>query len=214
MYIPNINAEDRLDVLHQLIQEHPLGTLVTLEASGLNANHLPFELVAPSAAAPFGTLRAHVARANPIWKNLDTSTEAIIIFQGPHAYISASWYEEKKISGKEVPTFNYAVVHAFGKIQLHEDPAWLMAHLHQLTDMHEVTQENPWQVSDAPKDYIEKLLKGIIGIEIPLTKISGKWKVSQNRNTQDARNVAAGLRARDKQNDAAMAALVESRSRA
>ena len=212
MYIPTINAEDRLDVLHQLIQEHPLGTLVTLEASGLNANHLPFELVTPSAAAPFGTLRAHVARANPIWKNLDTSTEAIIIFQGPHAYISASWYEEKKISGKEVPTFNYAVVHAFGKIQLHEDPAWLMAHLHQLTDMHEVTQENPWQVSDAPKDYIEKLLKGIIGIEIPLTKISGKWKVSQNRNTQDARNVAAGLRARDKQNDAAMAALVESRS--
>lgn len=208
MYVPTHFAEDRLEILHQLIQAHPLGTLVTLEQDGMNANHLPFEIAAPSADAPFGTLRAHIARSNPLWKNLDTATEALIVFQGPQAYITPSWYEEKKHSGKVVPTFNYAVVHAHGNLRVVDDAQWLLGLLHRLTGQHESKRASPWRVSDAPEDYLQKMLAAIIGIEIPLTRISGKWKVSQNRAQQDRLNIAAGLREGADQNAMAMAALV------
>lgn len=208
MYIPSHFAEERLEVLQQLIQAHPLGTLVTLEQDGMNANHLPFEIAAPSADASFGTLRAHIARSNPLWKNLDNTKEALVVFQGPQAYITPSWYEEKKLSGKVVPTFNYAVVHAHGSLRVVDDAQWLLNLLHRLTDQHEGKRASPWQVSDAPEDYLQKMLTAIIGIEIPLTRLSGKWKVSQNRPQQDRLNIAAGLREDGDQTKAAMATLV------
>ena len=209
MYIPAHFAEQRIDVLHQLIQAHPLGTLVTLEPQGLNANHLPFEIAAPSAEAPFGTLRAHIARANPIWKNLATATDALIVFQGPQAYITPGWYEEKKRSGKVVPTYNYAVVHAHGPVKIIDDVQWLSALLQGLTSRYEAAQAAPWSISDAPEEYIQKMLAAIIGIEIPLTRISGKWKASQNRTAPDRASIAAGLRASAEPDAVAMAALMD-----
>lgn len=208
MYIPAHFAEDRIELLHSLIQAHPLGTLVTLEQDGMNANHLPFEIAAPSPEAPFGTLRAHIARGNPLWKNLDNASEALIVFQGPQAYITPAWYEEKQASGKVVPTFNYAVVHAYGKLRVIDDAQWLRGLLQRLTDQHESKQLSPWKVSDAPENYLQKMLAAIIGIEIPLSRISGKWKVSQNRPEQDRRNIAAGLSEGVDQNKLAMAQLV------
>lgn len=214
MYIPSHFAEGRLEVLHQLIRSHPLGTLVTLEQDGMNANHLPFEIAAPSADAPFGTLRAHIARSNPLWKNLHNTKEALVVFQGEQAYITPNWYEEKKLSGKVVPTFNYAVVHAHGSLRVVDDAQWLLSLLHRLTDQHEGKRASPWQVSDAPEDYLQKMLTAIIGIEIPLARLSGKWKVSQNRPQQDRLNIAAGLREDGDQTKAAMAALVAANANA
>lgn len=209
MYIPTHFSEERIEVLHQLIQEHPLGTLVTIEQQGMNANHLPFEIAAPTADAPFGTLRAHIARSNPLWQNLDSSKESLIVFQGAQTYISPSWYEEKKRSGKVVPTYNYAVVHGYGMLRIVDDAQWLLNLLHRLTDHHEGKRTTPWKVSDAPENYIQKMLAAIIGIEIPLSKLSGKWKVSQNRPEQDRLNIAAELRMSTGQNAQAMATLIE-----
>jgi transcriptional regulator len=211
MYIPAHYSEKRLEVLHQLVQEHPLGTLVTLEASGLNANHLPFELIAATPAAPFGTLRGHISRANPLWKNLQAQSEAMLIFQGPSAYITPNWYEEKRISGEEVPTYNYAVVHAHGQLELIHDAQWLLTHLHALSDIHEASQPLPWKVSDAPPAFIDKLVRGLVGIEIPIKRLEGKWKVSQKQSAQDKINMAAGLRATGGDDAVAMAALVSNR---
>lgn len=208
MYIPAHFAETRIDVLHQLIQAHPLGALVTLEPQGLNANHLPFLISPPSAGAPCGTLRAHIARSNPLWQKQDPSSEALVIFQGAQTYISPNWYEEKQRSGKVVPTYNYAVVHAHGRLRIMDDAAWLLGLLQELTARHEADQPAPWQLSDAPPDYVEKLLAAIVGIEIPLTRLEGKWKVSQNRPTGDQSKIAAGLRASATPDALAMAALV------
>lgn len=209
MYIPAHYSEKRLAVLHQLMQQHPLATLVTLEASGLNANHLPFQLIEASAEAPFGTLRAHISRANPLWKNLQSEHQSMLIFQGPSAYITPNWYEEKHISGEEVPTYNYAVVHAHGQLKLIHDAQWLLKHLHALSDIHEASQTLPWKVDDAPAAFIDKLIRGLVGIEIPIQRLEGKWKVSQKQTAQDKLNVAAGLRAAAGDNAMAMAALVE-----
>jgi len=193
MYIPVHFAEERLEVLHQLIHAHPLGMLVTLDADGLNANHIPFEIAAPTAEAPRGVLRAHVARNNPVWQTASKEVEALVVFQGAQHYISPAWYEEKKISGKVVPTYNYATVHAHGPLRVIDDPAWLRALLHRLTTRHEAIQEAPWQISDAPAGYIEKMLAAIVGIEIPITRLAGKWKVSQNRPEADRLKVAHEL---------------------
>ena len=210
MYNPSHFSEERIDVLHELITSYPLGALVSLAPEGMNANHLPFEIVAPSADAPFGTLRAHCARSNPLWQNLEPLNESLIIFQGAQTYITPSWYEEKKLSGKVVPTYNYAVVHGYGKLRVVDDPQWILNLLHRLTKHHEDKQASPWQISEAPESYIEKMLAAIIGIEIPLTKLTGKWKVSQNRPPQDRINISAGLRTSADQNAQAMATLVES----
>jgi transcriptional regulator len=185
-----------------------LGALVTIEEDGINANHLPFEFIAPDETAPFGTLRAHIARGNSLWKQLNSSHEALVIFQGPTAYITPAWYEEKQISGKVVPTYNFAVVHAYGKLRVVDDAQWLLQHLQSLTQQQESKQTTPWQINDAPQDYIQKMMNAIIGLEIPLTKLSGKWKVSQNRSAQDRHNIATGLRASDEPMAHAMAGLV------
>lgn len=191
MYTPATFREERLDVLHGLIRAHPLGALVRHGADGLCADHLPFEIAAPTPEAPFGILRAHVARANPVWRADCAGT--LVIFQGPQAYITPAWYAEKQRSGKEVPTFNYAVVHAHGPLRVIDDAAWLLALVERLTARHEADQAAPWKVGDAPADYIGKMLKAIVGIEIPLARLEGKWKLGQNRSVQDQASMAHGL---------------------
>lgn len=208
MYVPAHFAEQRLEVLQQLMHEHPLGSLVTLEPGGLNACHIPFEIAPASAEAPHGTLRAHIARNNPLWRNASAAIDALVIFQGPQAYITPSWYQEKQASGKVVPTYNYATVHAYGPLHIVDDAAWLHALLERLSQRHEATRARPWQLGDAPPDYIEKLLSAIIGIEIPLRRVSGSWKVSQNRSGVDRTTIAAGLRALGDADSVAMANLV------
>ena len=197
MYAPTHFIELRLDVLHQLIHAHPLGTLVTQDGGELCADHIPFEIGAPSAAAPFGVLRGHVARANPLWRR---PGDVLAVFQGPQAYVSPAWYEEKALSGKVVPTFNYAVVHAHGPLKTIDDPRQLLALLERLTNRHEAEVGDasrcaPWAVGDAPSDYIEKMMAAIVGIEIPIARLEGKWKISQNRSESDQSRIAAGLSA-------------------
>jgi transcriptional regulator len=191
MYLPDHFAESRVDVLRQLIHEHPLAALVTLNAQELNANHIPFEHDAEP--APFGTLRGHVARANPVWRDYSRDIEALVIFQGAQHYITPSWYPSKQETGKVVPTFNYIVVHAYGALRVIEDRAWLRGLVERLTNRHEAPRAIPWQVTDAPSDYIEKMLGAIVGIEIPLTRLVGKWKVSQNQPAANRDGVIKGL---------------------
>jgi transcriptional regulator len=209
MYIPRHFEETRVDVLHELIRAEPFGALVTLGAGGLEANHVPFELDA--AAGPLGTLRAHVSRANGVWQAGRADVEALAIFQGPQRYVTPSWYPTKAETGKVVPTWNYVVVHAYGPIRVIDDPAWLRAHVGRLTDRHEADRERPWQVSDAPEDYVAAQVRGIVGIEIEVTRLAGKWKVSQNRGEADRAGVATGLRADADPASAAMADLMERR---
>ncbi|MBI1891132.1 MAG: FMN-binding negative transcriptional regulator [Burkholderiales bacterium] len=206
MYIPKPHEETRLDVLHELMRAHPLGCLVTLSESGLVANHIPFVLDISS--SELGVLKGHVARANPLWKEFSASTESLVVFQGPEGYVSPTWYPTKHQTGKAVPTWNYAVVHAYGLPRAIEDAEWLLSLVSELSDIHEASQQLPWKVSDAPKDFTERLLEMIVGIEIPISRIEGKWKVSQNRPKADRLGVAAGLEAQE--NDAAreMAAMV------
>jgi transcriptional regulator len=191
MYNPPRFIETRLDVLHTLITQHPLGTLVTHGPDGLAADHIPFELAAPTEAAPFGILRAHVARANPLWRL--AGTQVLAIFQGPSAYISPSLFAEKAISGKVVPTWNYATVHASGTLTAIEDKDWLLAFVNRLTDRFEAPRAAPWAVDDAPKPYIDAMLNAIVGIEIPLVRLDGKWKINQDDSAADRVQIAAGL---------------------
>lgn len=194
MYVLPKHAETRLDVLHALIAAHPLGTLVTQGAAGLAADHIPFEIGPATDAAPFGVLRAHVARANPLWRL--QGTEVLVVFQGPHAYISPALFDEKAISGKVVPTWDYAVVHAHGVLRAVEDKDWLLALLNRLTDAHEGTRASQWAVDDAPAAYIDAMSQAIVGIEIPVTRIEGKWKVNQTNPQSDQQRIAADLSTR------------------
>jgi transcriptional regulator len=191
MYSPRQYEETRLDVMHKLVDAHPLGALVVNGAGGLDADHIPFEIAAPSADAPFGTLRAHVARANPLWTQ--DGAQVLVLFQGPQAYVSPAFYDEKAISGKVVPTWNYAVVHAHGRLRAVEDPEWLLALLGRLTGRHEAQRAQPWAIGDAPRDYIDAMLEAIVGIEIVIGRIEGKWKASQNRSRGERARIAAGV---------------------
>ncbi|MES3021902.1 MAG: FMN-binding negative transcriptional regulator [Pseudomonadota bacterium] len=193
MYGPTHFDESRVDVMHGLIETHPLGTLVLHGEAGLSADHIPFEIAAPTSEAPFGVLRAHVARANPLWRQ--GGQQAMVVFQGPGAYVSPAHYAEKAISGKVVPTWNYAAVHAHGVLRAIEDPAWVLALLDRLTTRHEGARAMPWSVHDAPREFLDQLLKVIVGIEIPIDRMQGKWKVSQNRSQQDQDTIVAGLAA-------------------
>jgi transcriptional regulator len=192
MYLPAHFAETRIEILRQLVEAHPLGVLVTLGAEGLNANHLPFEW--DPEPAPFGTLRAHVARANCLWKELSSGTHPLAIFQGPQHYITPSWYQTKKDTGKVVPTWNYLVVHAYGPMRVIDDVQWLRKFVGALTERFEASRAQPWKVEDAPEDFIATQLKAIVGIEMTVEKLLGKWKASQNRPAQDREGVVAGLR--------------------
>ncbi len=212
MYLPTAFAEDRLEVKHGLIRAYPLGMLVIPGADGPTADLVPFALYPDEGPAGLGMLRAHIARANPAWRALAAGGECLVVFQGPEAYISPSWYASKAVSHKVVPTWNYAMVQVRGAARVVEDAAWLRRLLGDLTAMQESGLPEPWAVTDAPPEFVDGLLKVIIGIEIPIASIVGKWKVSQNRNAADGAGVVAGLQARDGvEGAAAMAALVAAR---
>jgi transcriptional regulator len=206
MYLPAHFAESRPQVLRDFIAAQPLGLLVTQNrAGGIDANSVPFFLDAGDGATP-GVLRAHVARANPLWKEARDDVDALVVFQGPHGYVSPAWYPSKAEHGKVVPTWNYVMVQARGRLRAVDDKSWLRAFVTRLTDHHEGGRTAPWAVTDAPADFIEATLGAIVGIEIPLSSLVGKWKVSQNRSAADRAGVAAGLlRERD---DRALAAEV------
>ncbi len=206
MYLPRPFEVTDIAVLHGLVSTQPLGTLITTGAAGLLANHVPFEL--DPAPAPLGTLRCHVARANTVWKDCAAGSEALVIFQGPSAYISPSWYPTKQETGEVVPTWNYAVVHARGPFNVIEDREWLRGLVTRLTDRHEGGRAQPWQVTDAPPAFIGQLLGAIVGIEIPLQSLVGKWKLGQNRPAGDRAGVAAGLAAEPGEAARQMAAMM------
>jgi transcriptional regulator len=204
VYTPAHFEESRPEVLRQLIAAHPLGALVTLTSGGLDANHLPFEF---AAEGDHGTLRGHVARANRVWQDFARGADALVIFQGPTAYITPTWYvATKPDSGKVVPTYNYCVVHAHGPLRVIDDRDWLRGMVTRLTQRFEGQRPAPWQVSDAPADFIDQQLAAIVGIEIPIRRIAGKWKVSQNRPEADRVGVVRGL---ESQGDAAAGAMAQ-----
>jgi transcriptional regulator len=190
MYLPPLFREDRLEVLHGLIRSHPLGLLISHGSSGLLANLLPFVL--KSEGSERGVLQAHMARANPQWRELDGQA-VLVIFRGTDAYVSPSLYATKKETGKVVPTWNYTMVQARGRAQLHEEAQWLTPQLEALTSGREARRAQPWAVSDAPRDYVDAQKKAIIGIEIEIAALEGKWKVSQNQPEANRRSVVAGL---------------------
>ncbi len=206
MYVPKYHEESNVAVLHALIRAQPLGTWVAHSEGELLANHIPF-LIDP-ARGEFGTLVGHVARANPAWRAFSKTVDSVVAFQGPQTYITPSWYPSKHAHGKAVPTWNYAVVHAHGMPRAIEDREWLWRHVNQLTNVHEAGQALPWKVTDAPQEYTDKMLQAIVGIEIPIAKLVGKWKVSQNRPEADKLGVVAGLSSREDAQSKEMASLV------
>jgi transcriptional regulator len=207
MYQPQHFREDRLDVQHALIRAHSFGALVSIGTDGLIANHYPF--VIDAEAGPLGTLRAHMSRANTQWKSLNSCGEVLAIFQGAEGYITPSWYETKRETGKAVPTWNYALVHVYGRPRVIEDRGWLARHVSELTDLHEAERDEPWAVSDAPAEFIVGMLKGIVGVEIEITRIEGKWKLSQNRPLADREGVVEGLTAQGDERSLTLAGLVQ-----
>jgi transcriptional regulator len=199
MYTPKHFVETRVEALHELIRAYPFATVVVNTVDGLVANHLPFELVD-------GVLHGHVARGNELVQ-MD-GTEVLLVFQGPDGYISPNWYPSKHETGREVPTWNYAVVHVHGRLRVIDDAAWLRRLLETLTDHHEAGQPQPWKISDAPEDHIEKSLRAIVGLEVAVERIEGKFKLSQNHPARNRAGVVAGLRERDGDGDAELAALM------
>ncbi len=206
MYIPPQFEQPDIEVMHELIRNRPLATLVTLGSNGIDANHIPLHL--DPTPEPFGVLRGHIARANPLWRDLASDVETLAIFHGPDAYISPSWYATKQETGKVVPTWNYTVVHAYGSLRIIDDAVWVRAQLEALTQQHEAAFPEPWAVSDAPEDFTERLVGAVVGIEMVITRLTGKWKVSQNQPPQNQRSVIQGLNASGQSEAAAMAALV------
>jgi len=207
MYIPRANEEKRISVMQALMVSHPLGTLVTLGASGLFASHVP--MVLEVGDSQFGVLRCHISRANTQWRDFVPTVDALAIFAGHQHYVSPTWYPGTKEHGKEVPTWNYVVVHAYGPLQVIEDEQWLLTNVEKLTNIHEAGSPVPWRVSDAPVDFIRSQLKGIVGLELPIRRLEGKWKVSQNRTEKDREGVVAGLEKLNTTESLAMKALVE-----
>jgi transcriptional regulator len=203
MYQPQHFREDDPAIQHALIRAHPLGLLVTMGAAGLEANLIPFVLDA--SAGEQGMLKGHLARPNLQWRDFDPAVGALVVFQGAEAYITPSWYAAKAETGKVVPTWNYAVVQVHGRIRAIEDRGWLRAQIEALTQSQEEHREQQWHVADAPPPFVDAQLGGIVGVEIEITGIEGKWKVSQNRPANDRPGIVAGLRS---DGAAAMADLV------
>jgi len=209
MYQPPAFRETDLPKLHDFIAAHPLGLLVSGGAAGLLANPIPFVLYRQE--GEFGTLRAHLSRGNAQWQALAGTPDALVVFQGTEHYISPGWYPQKAVDGKVVPTWNFAMVQVRGTARIVTDAEWLLANVAALTDQQEGRRPTPWAVSDAPDAFIASQLKGIVGIEIPLTSIEGKFKASQNRAPADRAGVAEGLRTEADPHAASMRELVKSR---
>lgn len=206
MHCPAHFREDRTPILHDLIRQSGLANLVTFGPDGLVATPIPM-LLDPD-AGPYGTLSGHMARVNPQWRSVSAETPALAIFMGPDAYVSPSLYPSKRETGKVVPTWNYAVVHAYGPVETFDDPDRLLDLVTALTERHEAGRSDPWAVSDAPPDFIQAHLKGIVGFRMPIARLEGKWKMSQNRTLADRDGVAQGL-SRGDGTERAVAAVVE-----
>ena len=199
MYTPKYSEETRADVLDALVRTYPFATVVANTTNGLIANHLPFELVN-------GVLHSHVARGNELVR-MD-GLEVLLVFHGPDGYISPNWYPTKHETGREVPTWNYAVLHVHGHLRVIDDAAWLKVLLERLTDHHEADQPQPWKMSDAPEDHIETSLRAIVGLEVTIDRVEGKFKLSQNHPARNRAGVIAGLRQRNGDGDVELAALM------
>jgi transcriptional regulator len=206
MYQPLPHRQEQLEAQHALIGSHPLGLLISHGAAGLEANSIPF-LIDPQ-ASKLGTLQAHMARANGQWRGLSAASDVLVIFQGGDHYITPGWYETKRETGKVVPTWNYVMVQARGRPRVIEDAGWLRAQIEALTNRHERARAKPWAVGDAPDDFIEIQIKAIVGVEIEITDIAGKWKASQNRPAADRAGVIAGLEALGDEASLEMASIV------
>ena len=210
MYVPSHFQEDRVPELHAAIRSIAFGTLVSVGADGLIASHVPM-LIDPE-PAPYGTLIGHVARANPHGQVVST-VDALAMFVGPNAYVTPSWYATKRETGKVVPTWNYVAVHAYGRLRFFDDAERLLGVVTRLTETHEAPRAAPWAVSDAPPDFVQGMLRAIIGFELPIARLEGKWKMSQNRNETDRAGVVDGLRREGGPAEAAVAAAVTERMR-
>ncbi len=191
MYLPSAFRQDDLAELHAQMQASPFALLTSAGATGVQASHLPL-LLAPD-EGEFGTLYGHFARANPHWRDLQDDAEALAVFSGPDAYISPGWYPAKADHGKVVPTWNYIAVHARGPVELIEEPERLLQIVSRLSDQHESGRERPWAVSDAPREYIDSMLRAIVGFALPIRRLEGKWKLGQNRSAADQQGVRDGL---------------------
>jgi transcriptional regulator len=207
VYIPNAFEETRADVLHDLVRDYPLATLIIHTGSGLEANHVPLCLAKGLDSSD--RLRGHIAKANPLASCIQTGIDALVIFQGPQAYISPSWYPTKQDSGRGVPTWNYSVVHATGTLRLVDDAAWIRAQVDDLTRQQEAHFANPWQVSDAPAQYLDTMMSAIVGIELEVAAWRGKWKVSQNQPPINRKGVIDKLRAVGDAHAESMAELIQ-----
>lgn len=194
MYLPPHFAEDRAEELHRVITAHPLGALVTHSADGLDANHLPFEL--DPARGPLGTLVAHVARANPVWQSLPADAAVMVIFRGAQGYVSPSWYPSKQETHRQVPTWNYEVVHVHGRLRILDDERSVRGIVARLTRRHEANEPQPWKMGDAPPDYLNDMLGRIVGIEVEIARLEGKRKLSQNKDARDQAGVVDALERR------------------
>jgi transcriptional regulator len=191
MYRPPAFREDRPEVLHAFLRQHPLGALVTQGAEGLEANHIPWWLEVAETGEV--ALLGHIARANPLAKTPPARPDVLVIFQGPQHYISPGWYPTKQEQGRVVPTWNYVVVHAHGRLVFHDEPAWIRPQMERLTHQMETTQPEPWSLADAPPEYIDALLKTVVGVEIVVDRLEGKWKVSQNQPEVNREGVIRAL---------------------
>lgn len=204
MYLPSAFRQDDLAELHAQMQASPFALLTSAGAAGVQASHLPL-LLAPD-EGEFGTLYGHFARANPHWRDLQGGAEALAVFSGPDAYISPGWYPAKAEHSKVVPTWNYIAVHARGPVELIEEPERLLQIVSRLSDQHESGRERPWAVSDAPRDYLDSMLRAIVGFALPIHRLEGKWKLGQNRSAADQQGVRDGLASSPSPRDRELAA--------
>lgn len=193
MYLPSHFEERNPEALHDLIAKHPLGMLVTHGGEGLDANHVPFELDTGAALGPHGVLRAHVARANPLWQSVADGDEVLVVFRAEQAYISPNWYPSKHETHRLVPTWNYEVVHVHGRITIRDDEAYVRGVVARLTRRHEAGEPKPWKMGDSAPGFIDGMLKAIVGVEIAIDRLEGKAKLSQNRETRDRLGAAGTL---------------------
>ena len=205
MFMPDHFRVEDVAEMHGLMSAHPFAALVSMTPAGLYGTHLPTVL---KQEGPCGIIECHLARANPHWKDLAKGEQAMMIFQGADAYITPNWYATKAQTGKAVPTWNYAIVHAYGRPAIMNDKDWLKQHVTELSDQQERSEAHPWKVTDAPDSYIDVMLRGIVGFRFEITRLEGKWKMSQNRETQDRLAVIDGLKARASGDDLEIADIV------
>lgn len=197
MYLPSHFAEARPEALQRLLREHPFGALVVQGPQGLDANHLPFDY--DPDAGPFGRLTAHVARANPLWQEIPSGAEVLVIFRGAHGYISPSWYPGKAETHRYVPTWNYEVVHAHGRLVIRDDARFVRGVIARLTRAHEAAEPRPWKMGDAPADYIDAMVAAIVGLEVEVSRLVGKFKLGQNREPRDVDGAISALAERGRE---------------